>query len=339
MSEAPAVSVVISTYNRCQLLRGALESVLAQETGGVFYEVIVVDNNSTDRTREVVEEFTARGQANLRYVFEGCQGLSHARNAGIAEARAPLIAFTDDDVCAARNWVASIKRAFDKHPEVDCVGGKVLPRWPKQPPAWLTREHWPPLALVDYGETPFHTDLERPLCIVGANLSLRRSVFDEIGLFAPEYQLIKDITGSTEDYELQRRLWLAGRKGMYVPGIVVSAEVQTERLTKAYHRRWHRGHGVRFAAMRMDEIERSRSRLFDVPAHLYNQAMSSALSWMKCALRADLDRAFMPETRLFFIAGFLRRRYRDYRAGQSRGALRELARFAWALATKGGNQL
>src|SRR5438105_3335543 len=109
MPQSPDISVVISTYNRCGWLSGALESVLAQETGGARYEVIVVDNNSTDQTREVVEAFMARGQANLRYVFEGQQGLSYARNAGIAAARAPLIAFTDDDVRAARDWVVSIK--------------------------------------------------------------------------------------------------------------------------------------------------------------------------------------------------------------------------------------
>src|SRR5436305_8400951 len=141
MNEPFDVSVIISTYNRCEMLPAALESILAQETAGTRYELIVVDNNSTDKTREVVESFIARGHANLRYVFEGKQGLSHARNAGIAAARAPIIAFTDDDVRAASDWVASIKRVFDEHPEVDFVGGKVLPRWEAEPPSWLTPDH------------------------------------------------------------------------------------------------------------------------------------------------------------------------------------------------------
>src|SRR5437764_2935160 len=121
------ISVVIGTYNRCEMLPAALSSVLAQNAGGVNYELIAVDNNSTDKTREVVESFIARGHANLRYIFEGKQGISHARNAGIAAARAPIIAFMDDDVRAPSNWLISIKRAFDEHPEVDFVGGKVLP--------------------------------------------------------------------------------------------------------------------------------------------------------------------------------------------------------------------
>jgi len=339
MPPSPDISVVMSTYNRCGLLPGALESVLAQETDGVGYEVIVVDNNSTDQTREVVEAFRARGHARLRYIFEAKQGVSYGRNAGIAAARAPLIAFTDDDVRAATDWVLSIKRAFDAHPEVDCVGGKVLPQWPSDPPAWLTRDHWPPLALVDHGEAEFYTNFSRPICIVGANLALRREVFDEIGLFAPKFQLVKDGLGATEDYELQRRLWQSGRQGRYVPGIVVTADVQAERLTKTYHRRWHQGHGGRFAEMRLNEIEQSRARLFDVPAHFYNQAIRNAAAWLMSTLSGDEAQAFYHETKLHFIIGFLRRRRQDYRAEQVHGALHELARFAWAFATKSREQL
>ena len=154
---ASGCSVNICTYNRCRMLREALESVLSQRVhDGGRYEVIVVDNNSTDETRQVVESFIARGHANLRYVFEGRQGLSYARNAAVSAARSPILAFTDDDVRVKPDWVATIKRTLDDHPEVDCVGGKVLPRWTFAPPSWLTREHWAPLALVDYGDQPFY---------------------------------------------------------------------------------------------------------------------------------------------------------------------------------------
>ena len=86
MSEQFDISVVISTYNRCDMLPAAVESVLAQDASGISYEVVIVDNNSTDKTREAVESFIERGHTNVRYVFEGQQGLSHARNAGIASA-------------------------------------------------------------------------------------------------------------------------------------------------------------------------------------------------------------------------------------------------------------
>src|SRR5205814_2783131 len=95
--ETPQVSVIMSTYNRGELLNDAIRGVLAQRVGITpAFELIVVDNNSADSTRKIVERFVAL-DSRVRYLFEPQQGLSHARNAGIREARAPLIAFTDDD--------------------------------------------------------------------------------------------------------------------------------------------------------------------------------------------------------------------------------------------------
>jgi glycosyltransferase involved in cell wall biosynthesis len=331
MSDYCDVSVVISTYNRCERLRGALESVLAQETGEISYEVIVVDNNSTDRTRQVVDAFIARGEPRLRYLFEGRQGLSYARNTGIANARAPLVAFTDDDVRVAPEWVRNIKRAFDEHPEVDYVGGRVLPRWEREPPAWLTPEHWSPLALSDIGDVPLYMSAELPYCLVGANLAFRRDIFTQLGLFRPDIQRVKDGIGSTEDHELQMRVWAAQRRGLYRPDLVVTAEVEARRMTKGYHRRWHTGHGYFYAAMRLQEIEGARVRLFDVPGHLYRQAMGDAVKWLGQTLRRDHRAAFETETRLRFMAGFVRKRRADFLASGRCGTFRELARFAGAL--------
>ena len=123
----PDVSAVISTYNRCEMLGVALDRLLDQQSCEVSYEVIVVDNNSTDRTRQMVESFIERGHSNLHYIFEPRQGVSHARNAGIKRALAPIIAFADDDVVVAQDWIEIIKREFDAHTGVDCLGGKVLP--------------------------------------------------------------------------------------------------------------------------------------------------------------------------------------------------------------------
>ena len=128
------LSVVIPTYNRCDELAGALRALLAQDAGTTRYELIVSDNNSTDGTRQLVASLIEGGESRLRYVFEGHQGAASARNAGIAVAVAPIIAFTDDDIRVAPSWIAEIKRALDEHPEVDAVGGKILPQWPHTPP-------------------------------------------------------------------------------------------------------------------------------------------------------------------------------------------------------------
>jgi glycosyltransferase involved in cell wall biosynthesis len=327
------VSVILCTYNRCDLLPKALESLLAQDDGRVRYELLVVDNNSTDRTREVCESLLTQSRQPARYIFEPKQGVSYARNAALAVAKAPIIAFTDDDVCVRSDWVASIKRAFDKHPSIDGVGGKVLPRWGETPPAWLTRRHWTPLALQDYGDAPLLVNTANPLCLVAANLAVRRDVFDRIGLFLPDLQRVQNSIGSMEDLELHLRLWAAGRQELYVPDVVVTAPVQPERLTKAYHRRWYRGNGHFYALLRDQELERSAARLFDVPAHLYRQTLIDLVRRYRYQLSGKEEEAFLCEARLQFFAGFFRERRAAFRRSDHPGILREVTTFLYSLAS------
>jgi len=311
-NEIPQLSLIMSTYNRGELLDDAVRSVLSQSAAITpAFELIVVDNNSTDSTREIVERFV-RMDGRVRYLFERQQGLSYARNAGIREARAPFIGFIDDDVRAEPDWVAAILRAFDEHPEADMVGGKVLPVWPAPPPAWLTRDHWTPLALVDHGETPVLVTAEHPICLVGAG-ACRRSVFDVVGLFATDFQRVKDAIGSLEDHEFLLRVLRTGRKGVYDPRIVLHAEIQPNRLERAYHRRWHTGHGHFHALLRSEQMEQtSAGTLFGVPAHLYRQALGDLAGWVRHKVAGQPARAFHHEVRLRFFGGFFRTRRREF---------------------------
>ena len=333
MADKLDVSVNICTYNRCSMLGMALESVLSQQMQeGLRYEVIVVDNNSTDETRQLVESVIARGHENLRYLFEGRQGLSYARNAAVVAARAPILAFTDDDVRVEPDWVETIKVMLDRHPEVDCVGGKVLPRWISRRPSWLTSEHWAPLGIVDYGPQPFYVNAEHRLCLLTANMAIRKDALERVGSFQPALQRVQNRVGSMEDHELQVRLWDDHRQGLYAPELIVTSPVVAERLSKKYHRRWRLGHGHFYAMARLEEMERSQSGwLFGVSAHMYRRAALDALGWLGNLVRGNLTRAFAYEIRLFFFAGFFTERYRDFRAGAGRSHIRELVRFARSL--------
>lgn len=342
MNDEYDISVVVCTYNRGDLLPDALESVLSQETGGVRYELIVVDNNSRDHTREVVERFINRGHANVRYVFEGEQGLSHARNAGIARARAAVVAFTDDDVRVAGDWVRKIKEAFDQHPEVDLVSGKVLPRWEREPPPWLTRDHWAPIALQDYGDEPFYADAGNPVCLIGANMSIRRDVVSRVGGFDPAFQRIG--ASSTDDHEWQLRFWRAGKRAMYVPEVIVVAEVQKERLTKAYHRLWHTGHGKSAAMMRLREITggdgriieepRDAPKLFGVAPHTCRELMAAAARWLNAAARRQESLSLKYENEVRQLTSYIRHQYGEDAAGRRRSHAAEVASFAGAMFRK-----
>ena len=318
----PEISVVLSTYNRGPLLEPALRSVLAQQQPAApAFELIVVDNNSTDGTRAIVERVAAE-DARVRYVFEARQGLSHARNAGIVQARGAFVAFTDDDVRAEADWLAAIVRAFEEHPAADVVGGRVLPMWPSPPPAWLTRDHWGPLALVDHGEHPIAITSGHSIGVVGANMAFRRGVFDAVGLFASDFQRVKDGIGSLEDHEFLLRVYRTGRQGVYDPRIVVHAEVQPNRLDPAYHRRWHRGHGHFHALLRSEQMEAtSRGRLLGVPAPLYRQALEDLIRWARATVARERANAFLYEVRLRFFYGFFRTRSREFH-GQARAGRR-----------------
>ncbi len=340
-SEAPVVSVVLCTYNRAGSLAPAIEALIAQ-AGGVDYEVLVVDNNSTDATAHVVHDLAVRADGRVRYVFEGKQGLSHARNRGIDTARAPIVAFTDDDVRVARDWVARIAAAFASHPEVDYVGGRVLPRWLQPPPPWLTTAHWSPLALQDYGNESFVTGRDHAICLVGANLAFRRRVFDRIGRFTPELGRIKDGIGSTEDHDIQLRIWQAGMAGLYDPAIVAHGDVTPDRMVKAYHRRWHRGHGRHCAAMRLRERvpadmgplsePQDLVMLFGSPAFVYAEIPRLARLWVRALVRRE--DTFFYANKLRHVWSYLRARRKMQRMAERRPLVRELATFSNYLVRK-----
>jgi GT2 family glycosyltransferase len=303
----PEVSVVISTYNRADSLLAAVSSVLVQDQAPP-YELIVVDNNCADETAERIQQL-ARRDSRLRYVFEPRQGVSHGRNAGIAAAQAPIIAFTDDDVSVESNWISEIRQAFQAKPDYGCIGGRVLPRWPSPPPSWLKERHWAPLALLDYGKEQA-MDAANRRCLITANLAIRREVFDRVGSFQPALQKTAASVCSMEDRELQERYWLAGGRCWFNPHMIVYAAIQPERLTKNYHRRWRFQHGELHAMLRDPELEASKFRLFGVPGHILRRASTASLRTAASYLVGNSDRAFDSEAEMRFYAGFIRERLR-----------------------------
>jgi len=304
----PTVSVVLPTYNRAGLLPAAIDALLRQDAPADTFELIVVDNNSSDETPSLL---AAWRDPRLRVIRETRQGLSHARNAGIAAAAAEIVAFTDDDVEATPGWVTSIATALDARPEVDGVGGRVLPAWQGAPPEWLTHDHWAPLALQDHGETMRVFDAALPIGLVGANVAFRRSVFRRVGVFAEHVQRVKDGIGSTEDHEFLSRLYASGGRMLYTPRLIVKARVQADRCDRGYHRRWHEGHGRFSALMQLPEVERARMAPLGVPGHLLRAAAADAAAWVRSIVLADWEAAFLAELRLRFFKGFVRARLAD----------------------------
>jgi len=327
-----AVSVVVSTHNRQEDLRAALGTLLRQ-TDDVPYEVIIVDNNSTDDTRRVVESAMAGSPVPLKYLFEPQQGVSYGRNTGIRHAEAPIIAFTDDDCRAAPDWVASIVRAFDRYPEVDCIGGRVVPTWPAEVPSWFTGRQASPLAICEHGDEDFPVDANHAAtCLLTANLACRRTTFEKAGLFSTDFP-------RGQDRELQLRMWRRGCRGMYVPGVVVTVPVPADRLKKPYFRRWYASYGVVHARLELLEALDSTgrlitpsagSRLFGTAPHVHRSFAFAAIAWVGAILRSREADRFYYENRLRYLGNYLLTGYRrDQNAGRT-SIPGQLVRFARA---------
>lgn len=161
------LSLVISTYNRADRLLVALQSLVHQSADATEWECIVVDNNSTDDTRRIFEGFAScYPTLNLRMVTETAQGLSHARNRGLAESTGHIVAIIDDDERVNDRFVEAYAGFFDRHPEAVAAGGRVVPEYPSGRPGWLSRYTEVPLA------NP--TDWGRPRASVPARAYSRR---------------------------------------------------------------------------------------------------------------------------------------------------------------------
>lgn len=311
------VSIIIPTYNRSELLLNAVSSVLRQNDSQLTFEIIVVDNNSRDNTREVVFSLREKHPQRLRYIVETQQGNAYARNKGINSAKGRIIAFIDDDVTVENNWLKSVHAALASRNSLSFVGGRVLPRWSETPPSWLTPDHWSPLALLDYGSDELDISGSNPRGLLTANIAFRRNVFDEVGMFSPNLQRVKDRIGSLEDHEFLLRVCRSGKHGVYLPEMIATASVDSKRLTKHYHRRWHTGHGHFYALMRDPEWERSKFRLMGVPGHLYKQTAAHAVIWFSRVLR-NTDSAFIHECHLRFFRGyFLARQHERFHRQRS----------------------
>ena len=316
LSAEPVFSIVLSTYNRGDLLVDAVRSLLALDPASPPHELIIVDNNSTDHTRDVVEALVPESGGRLRYVFEGRQGLPHARNAGIAASRGRIVVFTDDDVRAQADLLIAYDAAFTAYPEVAWMGGKVLPMWPSPPPAWLTDAHWAPLAITDFGETGIGVTREQFRCLVGANLAMRREVFEVIGGFDPAFRHERGAVTACEDHEFEVRLVNAGLVGRYEPSAVIHAEVQPNRLTKAYHRKWWYDHGrakVRMTPPKHTFIDGAEyvpqptwaRHVVGTPLYLFREAAALSVGGLKKHARGDRPSGFWFECQVRMRAGMI----------------------------------
>lgn len=239
-------SIIICTYNRCESLRRTLSSLCGLTIpAGLTWELIVVNNNSSDATPSVCDAFA--GRLPLRMVVESKQGLNTARNRGVREAGGAVVAFTDDDVEVDPGWLVKLWSAAEQQPGASFFGGNILPRWEVPPPRWLARNSrillaGPSVHLERDNNERFLREGEWPF--FGANMAFRRSVFEAGHWFREDLGQVGDSPNRQEETEFMRRIMGAGHRGFYVPGAVIHHHNPASRMTERYMREWFKGAGM-----------------------------------------------------------------------------------------------
>ena len=283
-------SIIVCTHNRAESLRDTLRALRAQQTNpDRSWELIVVDNNSHDDTRKVVE-MAQQEWPLLRYEFEKAQGLSHARNRGIVAARGEVLLFTDDDVLPEEDWLETTLRGLATY-QADACGGYIAPLWETPPPAWLTQRFYGFLAIrTDRTDDYLITDESQ--APFGANMGVKKTVFARTGVFdVSRGRKGKTLSGG-EDIELFERILAAGIKAVFLGGARVHHKVEASRMTKRYLRRWRLQSSRNLAIIGGLPSER---RIFNIPLYLFPQFARAIVRAVVGHLTKPRDEAFHRE--------------------------------------------
>jgi len=279
MNDMKTFSILICTRNRCDSLERLLNSIeAATSVGGHSREILIVDNSSGDRTREVVEEFARRSSAPVNYLLEPRLGKSNALNTGIEHCNGEIIAFTDDDAIVSSDWLDRIAARFDES-HAGIVFGRVDPFWETAPPTWFTRRDYGRFALLDYGQEAFIVE-DRKHGFYGVNVAIRREVLKTLGGFCVEKGPCGIEGGIGEDTDLFERALASGVRIVYNPTIVVRHFIPSFRCTKTFHRDRIKN-ARRQYYLYIRETEKCFPQLAGLPRYRYRIALISILKYIK----------------------------------------------------------
>ncbi len=268
------ISVILCTYNRAHNLPECLIHLDHQEnTEGINWELVVVDNNSSDDTHTVVEQLMKSCNMNIRYLFEEKQGLSHARNCGIDSSDSPYVIFIDDDIRVDPTWLKAMHDTFKKK-QCDAVGGPIKVVSPQDLPSWILPEMYGFLGHVDYGDkiTPLDGIKRFPF---GGNMAFRRVALEKVGRFDPNLGR-KGEGGQREELykgeetDFFARLAEHGGSIWYNPQASVNHKILPYQLKRRFYLTIHYNQG--YLRGKFDN-EPYRRRLIGIPLFMFPQAV------------------------------------------------------------------
>ena len=304
------VTVAICSYNSASTLK-SLVLELQNQSCSIPVDILVVDNNSTDGTRQLVNDLSVREGVSLRYVFESCKGIPYARNRAIAESLgSDYLAFIDADEMPETGWLAAAVDALSNE-KADCVGGEIRVRLPfTPPPTWLTEQLSGFLGKLNHGSAAFWIrDASTP--VWSGNIAYKTSIFSTGLRFDVRYNRSGKGVGGGSDAMMFRQLLAQGFKIRYRPDMIIYHLVEREKLKRSYFIRLHYVAGKKFGEFQMPTYKKS---LFGIAPFMIRQLLVQIGKALLMVLRRDAD-ALRQAMNASYAAGTLTGRIRSWKAG------------------------
>ena len=263
------ITLIICTYNREKYIAPLLDSIAKNDYPTTDYEIVLVDNNCTDNTRGVCEQFAeAHRDITLRYVVETEQGLSAARNKGIKEAKGDIIIYVDDDALVDADYIRIYAEHFASHPETMAAGGPIEPLYETEEPKWMSPYTKALLtAWMNYGDKV--REYPKGRYPGGGNAAYRKVVFDQVGIFNTELGRKGNLLLASEEKDIFDKMHALGMQVLYLPTPVLHHIIPQTKLEEDYFNR---------LTLQIGRSERMRTRAISKGKYL-SRLVAEAVKW------------------------------------------------------------
>lgn len=263
------ITLIICTYNREKYIRSLLESIAKNDYPTTDYEIVLVDNNCTDGTRCVCEQFAvAHPEIAFRYVVESEQGLSAARNKGIKETKGEIIIYVDDDALVDSDYIRIYAEHFTDHPDTMAAGGPIEPFYETKEPSWMSPYTKALLtAWMNYGDKMREYPSGR--YPGGGNAAYRKEVFERVGLFNTELGRKGSALLASEEKDIFDKMKALGMKVMYLPTPILHHIIPQAKLEEDYFNR---------LTLQIGRSERMRTRAISKGKYI-QRLLSEGIKW------------------------------------------------------------
>jgi glycosyltransferase involved in cell wall biosynthesis len=296
------LTVLIATYNGAKTLPEVLSAYCALEPPDGGWKIVIVDNGSTDQTREIITSFHHR--LPLTYLYEPKKGKNAALNTGISSISGDLVVLTDDDVLPRSDWLRHFRLAANAQPLYAIFGGPILPKWERPVEGaenWILT--WVPRGPAFSLLNPSDEGPINPRLVFGPNMAVRADVFQSGYRFDEAIGPQRSIYAMGSESEFLRRLAKAGFKAWHCRDAVVEHIIRSFQMNK----KWVLARAVRYGRgqyrLAAKELPSLPASLLGIPISLLLHMLAQGLRWGYAKVRADREKVFKTQWQLNFLIG------------------------------------